>query len=86
MPGGFFQLSSTGYFEMPGFTVTPGTPTTSPVARFSGELVAATGTIGLLRSRASGARVEIRGDVQKVIGVNGSGAEVVVVQIGDLDA
>jgi len=86
VPGGFFQFSSTGYFEMPGLTVTPGTPTTSPVARFSGELVAATGTIGVLRSRASGARVEIRGDVQKVIGVNGSGAEVVVVQIGDLDA
>ena len=86
VPGGFFQLSSTGYFEMPGFTVTPGTAGAPPVARFSGELVAATGTISLLRSRTSGARVEIRGDVQKVIGVNGSGAEVVVVQIGDLDA
>ena len=86
VPGGYFQLSSTGYFEMPGLTVTPGTAGAPPVARFSGELVAATGTIGLLRSRASGARVEIRGDVQKVIGVNGSGAEVVVVQIGDLDA
>ena len=86
VPGGFFQLSSTGYFEMPGFTVTPGTAGAPPVARFSGELVAATGTISLLRSRANGARVEIRGDVQKVIGVNGSGAEVVVVQIGDLDA
>ncbi|MDO8065550.1 hypothetical protein [Janthinobacterium sp. SUN206] len=86
VPGGFFQLSSTGLLEMPGLTVTPGTPTTAPVARFSGELVAATGTIGLLRSRTSGARVEIRGDVQKVIGINASGAEVVVVQIGDLDA
>lgn len=86
VPGGFFQFSSTGYFEMPGLTVTPGTSTTPPVARFGGELVAATGTIGLLRSRATGARMEIRGDVQKVIAINGSGAEVAVVQIGDLDA
>ena len=62
VPGGFFQFSSTGYFEMPGLTVTPGSAGVPPIARFSGELVAATGTIGLLRSRATGGRIEIEGD------------------------
>ena len=71
-PGGYFQLSSTGYFEMPGLTVTPGTPTIAPVARFSGELVAATGTIGLLRSKATGGRVEITGDAIKTFDDNGT--------------
>ena len=49
-PGGFFQLSSTGYFEMPGLTVTPGTPTTAPIARFSGMLSGVTGSFYLMRS------------------------------------
>jgi hypothetical protein len=39
----------------------------------------------VLRSGASGARMDLRPSVQKVIAMNG-GAEVVVVQIGDLDA
>ncbi|WP_425254214.1 hypothetical protein ACPJXG_10780 [Janthinobacterium sp. NFX145] len=62
VPGGYIQLSSTGLLDMPGLTVTPGTAASPPVARFSGELVAATGTIGLLRSRTSGGRVEISGE------------------------
>ncbi len=78
--GQYFIAYANGQIEAPGLLIKDGNAT------FSGALSAATGTIGLLRSRASGARVEIRGDVQKVIGVNGSGAEVVVVQIGDLDA
>lgn len=71
VPGGYIQLSSTGLLNMPGFTVTPGTPTTAPVARFSGELVAATGTISLLRSRDTGGRVEIAGDTIEMFGDNG---------------
>jgi hypothetical protein len=78
--GKYFGVDAAGNMYTPQFSVVNG------AATFYGALSAATGTIGLLRSRASGARVEIRGDVQKVIGVNGSGAEVVVVQIGDLDA
>ena len=85
VPGGFFQMSSTGYFEMPGMTVTPGAAGAAPVARFSGELVAATGTIGLFRSRASGARMEMYGDALKSIGIDSLGAEVVTAQFGNLD-
>lgn len=93
-----FHLSESGFlmgnlhtgkyarFDADGDIFTPQFTSVNGIATFSGELVTATGTIGLLRSRASGARLEIRGDVQKVIGINGSGAEVVVVQIGDLDA
>ena len=71
VPGGYIQLSSTGFLNMPGLTVTPGTPTTSPIARFSGELVAAKGTIGLLRSRDTGGRVEIAGDTIEMFNDNG---------------
>ncbi|QKY09502.1 hypothetical protein [Janthinobacterium lividum] len=78
--GKYFGVDGAGNMYTPQFSVVNGEAT------FYGALSAVTGTIGLLRSRASGARVEIRGDVQKVIGINGSGAEVVVVQIGDLDA
>ena len=71
VPGGYIQLSSTGLLNMPGLTVTPGTPTTAPIARFSGELVAAKGTIGLLRSRDTGGRVEIAGDTIEMFNDNG---------------
>ena len=50
VPGGFFQLSSTGYFEMPGFTVTPGTAGAPPVARFSGALSGVVGSFHLIQS------------------------------------
>ncbi|OEZ92204.1 hypothetical protein JAB9_47710 [Janthinobacterium sp. HH107] len=66
VPGGFFQLTSSGFFEMPGLTVTPGSAGSAPIAKFSGELVSATGTIGLLRSRATGGRIEIAGDAIKI--------------------
>ena len=49
-PGGYFQLSSTGYFEMPGLTVTPGTAGTPPVARFSGVLSGVVGSFQLIQS------------------------------------
>ena len=49
-PGGYFQLSSTGYFEMPGLTVTPGTSTVPPVAKFSGTLSGVTGSFQFMRS------------------------------------
>ena len=49
-PGGFFQLSSTGYFEMPGLTITPGTSKVPPVAKFSGILSGVTGSFQLMRS------------------------------------
>ena len=76
----YFHVNPAGNIYAPGLAIEGGN------AAFSGELIAARGTINLLRSRATGARVEIRGDVQKVIGINSGGAEVVVVQIGDLDA
>ncbi|MGK5049749.1 hypothetical protein ACQ4WP_28230 [Janthinobacterium sp. GB4P2] len=71
VPGGFFQMSSTGYFEMPGFTVTPGSAGVPSVARFSGELVAATGTFGLIRSAASGQRAEFDGNGTRAYYANG---------------
>ncbi|MEF2265351.1 hypothetical protein V3C40_01045 [Janthinobacterium sp. LS2A] len=70
VPGGYIQLSSTGLLDMPGLTVTPGTAGAAPVARFSGELVAATGTIGLLRSRDTGGRIEIAGETIQVFDEN----------------
>lgn len=51
-----------------------------------GNLSVVSQLVGLLRTRATGARLEIADDVQKVYAVNSSGADVVVVQIGNLDA
>ncbi|MGK5049601.1 hypothetical protein ACQ4WP_27450 [Janthinobacterium sp. GB4P2] len=50
VPGGFFQMSSTGYFEMPGFTVTPGSVGVPSVARFSGVLSGVVGSFQLIQS------------------------------------
>ncbi|MDN2701516.1 hypothetical protein O0881_05825 [Janthinobacterium sp. SUN100] len=50
VPGGFFQLSSTGYFEMPGLTVTPGSAVAPPVAKFSGVLSGVVGSFQLIQS------------------------------------
>lgn len=52
----YFWVTSGGDIYSPGFTCIDGNST------FSGELKAVTGTINLLRSSASGPRVEIRGN------------------------
>ncbi|KAB8066274.1 hypothetical protein [Janthinobacterium violaceinigrum] len=54
--GGYVELGSGGYVSMPGLLIENGK------ASFSGQLSAVTGTVGLLRSRDTGGRVEITSD------------------------
>ena len=64
--GKYFEVYPSGDVRAPGFTIIDGNP------KFAGELVAATGTIGMLRSRATGGRVEISGDAIKIFDDNGT--------------
>ena len=77
--GKYFGVDASGNVFAPAFSVVDGTAT------FYGTLSAVTGTIGLLRSRASGARMEMYGDTLKSIGIDARGAEVVTAQFGNLD-
>ncbi|OEZ50358.1 hypothetical protein JAB1_14730 [Janthinobacterium sp. MP5059B] len=77
--GKYFGVDASGNVFAPAFSVVNGTAT------FYGTLSAVTGTIGLLRSRASGARMEMYGDALKSIGIDAGGAEVVTAQFGNLD-
>jgi hypothetical protein len=54
--GGYVELGSGGYVSMPGLLIENGK------ASFSGQLSAVTGTVGLLRSRDTGGRIEIAAD------------------------
>ncbi|MGX9698087.1 hypothetical protein ACWYXK_13965 [Janthinobacterium lividum] len=77
--GKYFSVDASGNVFAPAFSVVNGTAT------FYGTLSAVTGTIGLLRSRASGARMEMYGDALKSIGIDAGGAEVITAQFGNLD-
>jgi hypothetical protein len=77
--GKYFGVDAAGNVFAPAFSIVNGTAT------FYGTLSAVTGTIGLLRSRASGARMEMYGDALKSIGIDAAGAEVVTAQFGNLD-
>ncbi|QKY02818.1 hypothetical protein G3257_11565 [Janthinobacterium lividum] len=77
--GKYFGVDGAGNMYTPQFSVVNG------AATFYGALSAVTGTIGLLRSRASGARMEMYGDALKSIGIDTGGAEVITAQFGNLD-
>ena len=77
--GKYFGVDAAGNMYTPQFSVVNG------AATFSGALSAVTGAIALLRSRASGARMEMYGDTLKSIGIDAAGAEVVTAQFGNLD-
>lgn len=79
LAGKYFQITGGGELYAPGLSIANGG------AIFSGSLAAVTGTIGLLRSRTTGNRMEISGDVLKCITLNNNGAELVTVQLGNLD-
>ena len=64
--GKYLQVTANGDVEAPGLSIVNGN------AKFSGELIAATGTIGLLRSRVTGGRVEFSGDSIKIFDDNGT--------------
>ncbi|WP_312435389.1 hypothetical protein [Janthinobacterium sp.] len=64
--GKYLQVTANGDVEAPGLSIVNGN------AKFSGELIAATGTIGMLRSRTTGGRVEISGDAIKTFDDNGT--------------
>lgn len=64
--GKYFKVTADGSLYMPGLTIEGGN------AEFSGKLVAATGTIGLLRSRDTGGRVEIAGDAISIFDDTGT--------------
>lgn len=81
--GGYVELGSSGYVSMPGLTVTPGAAGVPPVAKFSGELVAAkgsfagelkaaTGTFGLIRSATSGQRTEYDSNGIRIYNADGN--------------
>ena len=61
----YFHVNPAGNIYAPGLAIEGGN------AAFSGELIAATGTIKLLRSRASGGRVEIAGDTIQIFNDDG---------------
>lgn len=62
--GGYVELGSGGYVSMPGLLIENGK------ASFSGQLSAVTGTVGLLRSRDTGGRIEIAGETIQVFDEN----------------
>ena len=62
--GSYVQIDADGEIRAPGFRVKNGS------AEFSGALSAVTGTIGLLRSRDTGGRIEIAGETIQVFDEN----------------
>lgn len=64
LTGRYFHITADGDIYGPDFSIVNGT------AIFSGKLAAATGTIGLFRSRETGGRLELEGDALTVYNEN----------------